>query len=135
MVPKRILVPLAANTAHLKGLHYALSLADRIEAHVYVLQQDAGTGIGQPRSLWLQEALLDLINTARQAGVPISHYVSRGEMKDELIHLIQDQGIDLLVFAGEEVDSEEIIHHLKPLIQPQIIQVKEKDTINYLQED
>ena len=132
MVPKRILVPLAAGVAHLKGLHYALSLADRIEARVFILQQTAGTEFKQQHALWLQEALLDLINAARQAGVSISHYMAKGEMKDEIVHFIQDQEIDLLVFAGEEVDSNELMHHLKPLIQPQIIQVQEKDNIKYL---
>ena len=132
MMPKRILVPLGRSAKDLKSVHYSLSLAERLQAQVYILQQAAVTGLENPRSVWLDEALSDLINTARQAGLTVSHHIADGELRGEIIAMARAEGIDVLVFGEEEGIGERFLVQLKSLVAGQIIQVKEKDHISYL---
>lgn len=67
MSEKKILVPLVSSAKGLKSVPYALSLAERLSVHVYILQQVAGSASGA-LSIWMDEALLDAVNSARQAG-------------------------------------------------------------------
>jgi nucleotide-binding universal stress UspA family protein len=132
MLLKRILVPLGRSAKDLKSVHYALSLAERLQAQVYILQQASATNNENPRSFSLDEALLDLINTARQAGIKVAHHITSGEIKGEIIEMARVEGIDVLVFGNEDGICKGLPNQLKPLFHNQIIHVKEKDHINYL---
>ena len=128
---KRILVPLGWAAKDLKSVHYALALAERLDAQVYVLQQASVKGYENQRSLWLDDALSELINTARQAGLNIEHYIASSEMKGEIIGMISAEDIDVLVFGEEDGICESLPLQLKPLFHKQIIHVKEKNHVNY----
>jgi nucleotide-binding universal stress UspA family protein len=132
MTQKRILVPLDGAAKDLKSVHYAISLAERLNAQVYILQETHTLGPTIPHSAWLEEALVDLINIARQAGLTVSHYIADGELKEEIIELVKANGIDLVVIGGEDGGYKCLFDQLKPMITPKVIQVKEKDTISYL---
>ena len=132
MLARRIMVPLGRSAKDLKSVHYALALAERLQAQVYILQQSSITGENDQHSLWLDAALSDLINTARQAGLIVSHHIASGEMKGEIIEMSMAEGIDVLVFGDEDGISESLPLQLKPMFHEQIIHVKEKDHINYL---
>jgi hypothetical protein len=132
MLPKRILVPLGRSAKDLKSVHYALSLAERLQAQVYILQEAAVTGFENPRSVWLDEALLDLINSARQAGLTVSHHIADGELRGEIIWMARAEGVDVLIFGEEEEIDERFLAQLKPLVAGQIIRVKERDNISYV---
>ncbi len=41
MLQKKILVPVGSSGKDLKSVHYALALAERLRAQVYILQHDA----------------------------------------------------------------------------------------------
>ena len=127
---KRVLVPLGPCARDLKSVHYALSLAERLKAQVYILQQPASPGAGGPHSIWLDEVLLDLINSARLAHLNVSHHIADGDLQGEILALVKSEGIDLLVFGEEDEACQNLLLQLKPLVPCQIIQVKEKDHID-----
>ncbi len=130
MLQKKILVPLGLSGKDLKSVHYALALAERIKAQVYILQQDNGVDPENPLTLYMGEALSDLINSARQAGLNVSHHIAHKELKEEIIGLVRTEGIDLLVFGDEDGVNKRLLLQVKPLVSSQIIQVKEKDHIH-----
>lgn len=132
MMQKRILVPLGPSAKDFKSIHYALSLAERLDAQVYILQQGVASNYEDPFSACLNEALLDLINAARQARLTVSHLIAEGGLKEEIIGLVKALGIDVLVFSLEDGIQQHLVHQLKPLFTGQIIQVKEKNDLNYL---
>ncbi len=132
MLQKKILVPLCSNGKGLKSVHYALSLAKRLQAHVYIIQEVTGKGLANPLYGWRGEALVDLINSAREAGLTISHLLVHRDMENEIVDLVRQEGIDVLVFDEDNGSGERLLPQLKPLFSSQIIQVKEKDHVDYL---
>ena len=135
MSPKKILVPLLQSAKDLKGVHYALSLAERIYAHVYILQQDVALDSDNQHSIWMREALLDLINSARQAGLVVSHHITLGNLEGEIVGLARDEGIDVVVVGDGDAAGERLVLQIKPLVTSQIIQVTGKDHISYLKQE
>ena len=129
MLQKKILVPLGVSGTDLKGVHYALALAERIKAQVYILQQDDGVGPENPMFPYIGEALSDLINSARQAGLNVSHHIAHDELKEEIVELVRTEGIDLLVFGDEDDVNPRILKQVKPLVSSLIFQVKGKNRI------
>ena len=129
MLKKKILVPLAMAGTDLKSVHYALALAERIKAQVYILQSDdidSAAGTDQSLTLYMGEALSDLINSARQAGLTVSHHIAHKALKEEIVGLVNDEHIDLLVFGEEESLNKRLLLQVKPLVSSQIIQVRGK---------
>jgi len=132
MMQKKILVPLGSSGTDFKSVHYALALAERMNARVYVLQLAEPDNTDKPNSPWLSEVLRDLINTARQAGLTVSHLMVREAPKNEIIEFVRTQGIDLLVFSADDRQCERLMSEIRAMISSQIIQVKEKDHVDYL---
>lgn len=130
MFQRKILVPLGSSGKDLKSVHHALALAERIEAQVYILQQDDALGCENTMTFYMGEALSDLINSARQAGLRISHHIGHKEFKDEIIDLVRAEGIDLIVFRVAERVDKRLLVQIKPLVSSQIIEVKSKDRIS-----
>jgi nucleotide-binding universal stress UspA family protein len=127
MLQKKILVPLGASEKSLKSVHHALALAKRLGAQVYILQQAASTDSTDPLAVYLEEALLDLINSARQAGLTLSHYIANRDLKEEIVGMARDEGIDLLVFEADDEIGRRLLLQVKPRVTGQIIQVREKN--------
>jgi hypothetical protein len=132
MTQKRILVPLGLSGRDLKSVHYALSLAERLHAQVYILQQSGRTDSGNRPSIGMDEALADLISCARRAGLTVSHHLANGEFSEEMIGMVTTESIDLLVFDAEDAGCRRLLPRVKPLIASPIIEVKEKNNISYL---
>ena len=132
MFQRKILVPLGLVGKDLKSVHYALSLAERLKSQVYILQQASRSSFENQFAAWFGETLLDLINSARQSGLSVSHHITHRELKEEIVDLVMEEGIDLLIFGTDDGLSEHLLLQVKPLIPTQIIQVKEKNHINYL---
>ena len=127
MHQNKILIPLGQHAKDLKSIHYALALAERLRAQVYILQQTEAAGVENPYADFLQEALRDMINNARQAGIVVSHYIADEQLKEEIVNLVRTEHIDWLVFSTDEEVSERLLLEVKPLVPSQIIQVREKD--------
>lgn len=132
MFQKKILVPLVSFGKGLKSVHYALSLAERLQSQVYILQQAPCANNENQFNRWFDENLLDLINSARLSGLSVSHHITHRELKDELVELVMDEDIDLLIFGTGDGLGEHLLLQIKPLISTQIIQVKEKNHVSYL---
>jgi nucleotide-binding universal stress UspA family protein len=126
MLQKKILVPLGASERSLKSVHHGLALAKRLGAQIYILQQAASTDPADPLNSTLEEALLDLINSAREAGLVLSHHVAYRNLEDEIVSMAREEGIDLLVFDADDEIGRRLLAQVKPLVASQIIQVKEK---------
>ena len=132
MQQKRMLVPFGASLKDLKGFHYALSLAERLATQIIIIQQLENEGDGEQHSIWLDEALKDLINSARSAGLRIAHHIAVGDVIGEIVSLVKSESINLLVLGVDDREYENFAVQLKPHIACQIVQVKEKDHIHYL---
>jgi len=125
VLEKKILVPLGTSEKSLKGVHHALALAKRLGARVYILRQGSAEP-GNPIGAMLEEALLDLINSARQSGITLSHYIATRDLKEEIIDMAREEGIDLVVFEADDEIARRLLIEVKPLVSSQIIQVREK---------
>ncbi|MEJ2039268.1 MAG: universal stress protein, partial [Desulfosarcinaceae bacterium] len=116
MHQNKILVPLGPHAKGLKSVHYALALAERLQAQIHILQQTAVSGTENPHAAFLQEALDDLINNARQAGIVVSHYIADQNLKEEIVNLVRTEHIDWLVFSSDDEVCERLLVQVKPLV-------------------
>jgi nucleotide-binding universal stress UspA family protein len=132
MMQKKILVFVESSGKALNSVYYALALAKRLKAQVYILRHDMVEIAPNSMSIWLEEALSDLINSARQAGLTVSDHISHSKLKKEIVGLIRDENIDVLVFGADNSVCKQLMLQIKDLFPGQIIQVKEKDYISYL---
>ncbi len=132
MVQQKILVPVGLSDTDLNSVYYALALAARIKAQVYILRYDAEGPSANSKAMWIETVLLDLINNARQAGLTVSDHMTRQELKKEVVGLIRDESIDVLVFGAGNGTCKRLMLQIKDTFPGQIIQVKEKDHISYL---
>lgn len=129
---QKILVPVGSSDNDLSSVYYTLALASRIRAQVYILRHDAEDPSANPKAVWLEEALVDLINSARQEGLTVSDHITHQELEKDMVGLIEEEAIDVLVFGTGNGAFERLILKIKDKFSGQIIQVKEKDHISYL---
>jgi K+-sensing histidine kinase KdpD len=129
---KKILAPVGPDGRNLKGVRYAMALAQRLGARVYILQLSSRVDAVGSDSVLLEKTLKEVINSARQAGLTISHHVAYQDFKNEIIDLIKQEGIDVLVFGADDERCERLLKRVRPLVPSQIIEVREKDHVNYL---
>lgn len=132
MVRQKILVPVWSSDTDLNCVYYALALASRIRAQVYILRHDAEGLSAGSTATWFEKALLDLINSARQAGLTVSDLITHRELIKEVVDLVRAESMDVLVFGAGNGACKRLIHQIKDTFAGQIIQVKEKDHISYL---
>ncbi|MEJ2097162.1 MAG: universal stress protein [Deltaproteobacteria bacterium] len=134
MHQKKILVPIGRSAHNLKSVHYALALADRLDAQIVILQQGPAAKAERQQNAWFRETLQDLINNARKNDILLSHYMGNTNFKDEIVDLVKTEHIDLLVFCADSEVSESLLQQIKPLVPSQIIQVREKNEIHCIKE-
>jgi K+-sensing histidine kinase KdpD len=127
---ERILVPLGPHNKDLKGVHHALALAERMQASVYVLLLESLEE--QDDLMPWEEALLELINNAREAGLAVSYHIAKGSFEEEVLAFILEEDIHLIVFGGDEAYMARSLLRIKSRAPVQIIQVEKKDNVNYL---
>jgi hypothetical protein len=121
---KKILVPLGQHARNLKSVHYALSLAGRIQAQIIIIRQRKSGEETNGNVNLLDKSLEELIDNARQHGVALSLYRIDENLIDEVITLANTEHIGLLVFNSDDELSEPTMAQIKPLISSQIIQVR-----------
>ena len=126
---KKILVPIGLGARDLKGLHHAFSLAKRIPAVIFVLKFEPAPG-EETQTIWLDETLSDLVNTARQAGLAVSYYTVQGGIEEEVIGFMRDKEIDLLVIGEEGEHLERALLQMRSPLPSQILRVKKKGRTN-----
>lgn len=135
MTTKKILVPCGPESGGLKSVHHALALAERLQAHVVILEWRESPGDRKPASTWLGDALNDVIANARMAGLSLSHLRVTGAPLDEIGNIVEDEEIDLLVLSADQSQLEAAIlrHHSRLL--GAVIRVKEKGSMDYSVEE
>lgn len=135
MYQRKILVPIGPTANNLKSVYYALALAERLGAQIYILQQAPALKTENQQTIWFHETLQDLINNARRNEISLSHYMVNTNFEDEIVDLVKSEHIDVLVFNADQAVSEEVLLKVKPLVQSQIIQVREKDDIQFIKKE
>jgi hypothetical protein len=130
--PNRILIPVGNADKGLKSIHYAMALAERLEVRIYIVQLSLGAAPGDSDTRRFEETLDELIGSARQAGLFVSHYLANSDLENEIIELVKREGIDVLVFSMDDEPCSNILQRIKPRLSLPIIQVREKDHVNYL---
>lgn len=96
----RILLSLDSMDPGLGAGLYALNLAKRIQAQVYVLLVNRQQGNSGPDITGAQDQgnpIEMLINQARREGLNVSYYLADGPFENETVQLIQEKGITILV--------------------------------------
>jgi len=123
---KKIMVPLGPEIRHLKSVHYALAAAERLQAAVIILRfADAHN----ERPPWLEEALTDLVASARLAGLKLTIVEVDGAPEREVVDLADHERIDVLVFSEDQRRLERGVLEIEPRLEHLIIQVREKDAM------
>ena len=125
---KKIMVPLGPEIRDLKSVHYALAAAERLQAAVIILRFSDGR---RQRPPWLEEALTDLVASARLAGLQLTLVEANGSPLREVIDLADHERIDLLVFGEDQRPLEREVLELAPRLGQLVIQVRETDARNY----
>ena len=123
---KKIMVPLGPEIRDLKSVHYALAAAERLHADVVIVRLGDGH---ERRQSWFEEALTDLVASARLAGLKLTLVEADGTPDREIVDLAHDERIDLLVFSEDQRGLEQKVLELEPRLGHAIIQVREKDTV------
>ena len=131
---KKILVPIGPHATNLKSVHYALALAERLDAQIYILQQAPPVNTDTQQTLWFNETLQDLFNDARRNKIALSHYFINTNFADEIIDLVKTEHIDMLVFSADAEVTESLLFHVKSQVPSQIIQVRDKNDIHCIKE-
>lgn len=130
---KRILVPLGPQGNDLKGVYHALALAERMKAKIFILEileiEEREENNGSNRLK--EKVLLDLVNTASQEGLTVSHHIAYGALEKEVLDFIRKESIELVVL-GEDDQMAQVLPRIRTRVPIQIIQVKEKNNVNYL---
>jgi len=129
MMRKKILVPLYPQNRDLKALYHALALAERIQAKVFILLSRHLEN-SQQISSWIEEVLMDVIHGACGEGLQVSYHIAEDGFEDEVIGLVQSEGIDLIVVSADESPMKGILQRIIPRVSSQIIQVRGKDNLN-----
>ena len=130
MTRKKILVPFGPEIRDLMSVHYAMALAERLQARVFILQWGGAPNGSEPYPTWLEEALADLITSARLAGLRMSHVTVTGPLEQAAVNVVKDERIDLLVLGENQSRLERRLLQLAPHLTHSIIRVKEKDTVS-----
>jgi len=131
MMRKKILAPLYPENRDLKALYHALALAERIQAKVFILFSRHLENSQQINS-WIEEVLMDVIHGACGEGLQVSYHIAEDGFEDEVIGLVQSEGIDLIVVSADESQMKGILQRIIPRVSSQIIQVRGKDNIKDL---
>ena len=121
------MVPLGPEIRDLKSVHYALAAAERLQAAIIILRLADGR---TDRTPWIEEALTDLVASARLAGLRLTIVEADGRPEREVVDLAEDERIDLLVFGADQGRLERRVLRLAPRLGHLIIQVKEKDAMS-----
>jgi len=124
MQRKKILVPLGQNARNLKSVHYALSLAGRIQAQIIIIRQRMCSDETTDNFNLLDKSLEELIDDARKHDVALSLYRIDDNLAQEVAALANAEHIGLVVFNSDDELSETTMAQIKPLISSQIIQVR-----------
>ena len=124
---KKIMVPLGPEIRDLKSVHYALAAAERLQATVIILRFACHR---EERATWFDEALTDLVGSARLAGLKLTVVEADGTPEREVVKLADHERVDLLVLSDDQTRLEHGVLELAPHLGCLMIQVKEKDAIH-----
>lgn len=127
---KNVLIPLGPRSKDLKALHHALSLTERIRSRLFILSLQEVSEAQTPNPV--MSACREIVQSACEEGLQVSFHIVSGNVETELVKLLEREHIDLVIINDSEIQIKTIIRRIMPLISCQVIQVKEKNDINFL---
>lgn len=122
---RKVLVILDTRSRELSPLHHALALAERIKAQVILLRIDP-PGERTPFTGWIDKAVIEIMNRAREAGIAVSCNSLKSRSEEAVLGFIQEQETDVLVIGEKEIQWGKDLLQMKTGLPFQIIRVKEK---------
>ncbi len=128
----KILIPLGSTDGGLPSIHYALALAKRLESKLYIFQLQRRPMKEDTVNRRFEKTLVELINTGRQAGLSISHHLADSNFEEEIVRFVRNEGIDVVVFGVDDGPCARVLRGVKSKVSLPIIQVRERDHIDYL---
>ena len=128
---KKILVLPGPKLTDLKSLHYAISLAERIYGQVIIIELEKGKNDLEPSLKRSADSAPALPNTSHQEDVTVSRLVVREDPETAITKIVQEVGADVVVFDADDERWNRVFSKIRALLPNQIIQVREKDSVNY----
>ena len=114
---------------------YAVALAERLDARLYVLQLTGLTGRSSIRKTddsRIEGSIAAIIAEGKRAGIVVSRHITKGPLKNDIINLVRDEHINLLVYHAEDELCAQLLKQIGPKRLPlQIVQVKKKEHVEY----
>lgn len=129
MNTENILVLFSGQSPDLKALYHGIALVERIRARLFVLLIKNCESIGLRRPPSLESACMDIVRQARQEELPVSFYLSNGEVLSELKKIIKDEHINLILIDANDQNMEDAVKKVKADMSVQVIKVKEKSSL------
>lgn len=127
---KKILVVVDPESRELSPLHHALALAERIRAQVILLRIEPQEESTRSRN-WIDDAILELLNHAREAGIAVSFNTLKSRSERAVLGFIREQETDVLVIGEKEVQWGKDLLQMKTGVPGQIIRVREKSEADF----
>ncbi len=131
MSHKNILIPFGKESKDLKALYHALSLARRIPARLFVLSLEEATDKKNRRNP-VVEACRDVVHNACESGLQISFHMASDSSESEFLEFLKSEYIDLIIISNTEISIEKMIRSIMSMISCQVVQVKEKNAVNFI---
>lgn len=132
MSSRNILIPMGSDSKDLKALHHALAFAERIQSRIFVLSFEKAAEEQNEKNPVI-EACLDVIHSACEQGLQISFHIAPDDAEEKLLKLLEREHIDLIILSDAENQVEKMVRNIMTMISCQVIQVKEKNDINFIQ--
>ncbi|PKN24030.1 MAG: hypothetical protein CVU64_23110 [Deltaproteobacteria bacterium HGW-Deltaproteobacteria-21] len=127
---KKILVVLDSESRELSPLHHALALAERIRAQVILLRIDPPEE-RTPFTNWIEGAVLELLNRARETGIAVSFNTLKSRSEEAVLGFIREQETDVLVVGEKESQWGKDLLQMKKGLPSQIVRVREKNEADF----
>lgn len=132
MSREKILVPVGVGHQDFDALYHALSVAERVQAKVYVFY------IADPKASQSTDELVirhlkELVAKACQEGLAVSFHMAHGSAVHEAVELINDNQIDLIVFEsdGRHGLVNKTVEKIIAAVEIQVVRVNGKTTSTY----
>ncbi|RJR50994.1 MAG: universal stress protein [Desulfobacteraceae bacterium] len=127
---KRILVVWDSESTELSPLHHALALAERIGGQVTLLRIEPSQERA-PFTNYRSEAVLELLNRAREAGIGVSFQTLKSRSEKAVLGFIREQEMDVLVVGEKEAQWGKDLLQMRRGVPSQIIRVTEKNDADF----
>lgn len=130
---KKILVLPGPKLTDTKSLHYAISLAERIYGQVILIELEKGKKNIENSSQRSADTPPEPAsqNAPYREDVTVSRLVVREDPEKAISDIVRELGVDVVVFDADDERWGRVFSKIRAVLPNQIIEVREKDSVNY----